>query len=112
MAKKYRVKPPTTDDDGLRPTMKSMNEYRIGKKFPSARKTFTYVDNQPIGVKVFDYLGNEYISNYKYGIAMIDTTFTIGQSIDHAKFLASIQQTTRNKYSNPISQILRGIDDL
>lgn len=112
MAKKYRIKPPTEDDDGLRPTMKSMNEYRIGNKFPSARKTFSYIDNQPTGIKVYDFLGNEYISNYKYGIAMIDTTFTIGQSLDHAKFLASIQQTVRNKYSNPISQILRGIDDL
>lgn len=111
MAKTRQVRTPTEDDDGKEPTMKSMSQYRKGKSFPSARKSFFYCDNQQKGIILTDFEGREFISNYRYGIAMIDTTYTIGQSKDYVAFL-NAHQITRNKFTDIISQLISGIDDL
>lgn len=105
MSKKYY------DDDGNECyTLNSFDDYEFGKEYPNARKTFWYLNEQPkCVVRGFD--GAEYVSDYRYGVAMISTTYTIGQSVDYAKFLAS-RIPMHNKHTDVLSQILSGIDDL
>lgn len=105
MSKKYY------DDEGNECyTMGSFEDYEYGREYPNARRTFWYLNNQTPAIVVgFD--GAAYECNYKYGVAMISTTYTIGQSVDYAKFLAS-RMPMHNRYTDVLSQILSGIDDL
>lgn len=85
----------------VKPTIKSLDEFYLGKQFLHGRRIMKYISNQPL-VELSDLQGNSCVNYQTTGIVSFESTYTLGLSGDYYMFLATYNSTsTHNKYSSP-----------
>ena len=84
-----------------KPTIKSLDDFRLGRKFMYGRKVMKYTASQPLAY-LTDLQDNEYINTQLTGIVSLNSTYTLGLSVEYDEFLAIYDSvSTHNKYSSP-----------
>lgn len=84
-----------------KPTIKSLDDFKLGHAFQHGRKIMKYICNQPC-VELHDLQGHTYINQQRTGIISYTSTYTLGLSVSYETFLGIYNSTsTHNKYSTP-----------